>query len=54
MSLYNSFRIFGYYSVYCTVFNRLLSHVRLFVTSWTEAHQAPLFRGFSRQEYWSV
>ena len=24
-----------------------------FVTPWTVAHQAPLFMGFSRQEYWS-
>ena len=30
-----------------------LSHVRLFVTPWTVAHQAPLSMGFSRQEYWS-
>ena len=30
-----------------------LSHVQLFVTSWTAAHQAPLSMGFSRQEYWS-
>ena len=30
-----------------------LSHVRLFVTSWTVACQAPLSMGFSRQEYWS-
>ena len=30
-----------------------LSCVRLFVTLWTVAHQAPLFMGFSRQEYWS-
>ena len=29
------------------------SCVRLFVTSWTVAHQAPLSMGFSRQEYWS-
>ena len=29
------------------------SHVRLFATLWTVAHQAPLFVGFSRQEYWS-
>jgi len=29
------------------------SHVRLFVTAWTVAHQAPLSLGFSRQEYWS-
>ena len=24
-----------------------------YVTLWTIAHQAPLFMGFSRQEYWS-
>ena len=29
------------------------SHVRLFVTSWTVAHQTPLSMGFSRQDYWS-
>ena len=29
-----------------------LSHVRLFTTPWTAAHQAPLPMGFSRQEYW--
>ena len=29
------------------------SHVRLFVTLWTVAHQAPLSMGFSSQEYWS-
>ena len=29
------------------------SHVRLFVTPWTVAHQAPLSMGFSRQEYWN-
>ena len=28
-----------------------LSRVRLFVTPWTVAHQAPLSMGFSRQEY---
>ena len=27
--------------------------VRLFVTPWTAAHQAPPSMGFSRQEYWS-
>ena len=34
----------------------MLSHfscVRLFVTPWTVAHQAPLSMGFSRQEKWS-
>ena len=30
-------------------FNR----VQLSVTLWTVAHQAPLFMGFSMQEYWS-
>ena len=29
----------------------VLSHVQLFVTPWTVAHQAPLFMGFRRQEY---
>ena len=29
------------------------SPVRLFVTAWTEARQAPLSMGFSQQEYWS-
>ena len=31
----------------------VLRSVQLFVTLWTVAHQAPLSRGFSRQEYWS-
>ena len=29
-----------------------LSCVRLFATLWTVAHQAPLFMGLSRREYW--
>ena len=33
--------------------DNVLSHVRLFATPWTVAHQAPLSMGFSRQEYWS-
>ena len=32
---------------------QLLICVRLFVTPWTVAGQAPLSMGFSRQEYWS-
>ena len=32
---------------------KLLSHIRLFVTPWTVAYQAPLSMEFSRQEYWS-
>ena len=31
----------------------VLSHVQLFATPWTVAHQTLLFMGFSRQEYWS-
>ena len=29
------------------------THVRLFVTPWTVAHQDPLSMGFSRSQYWS-
>ena len=32
---------------------KLLSHVQLFATPWTVAHQAPLSTAFSREEYWS-
>ena len=32
---------------------KLLSHVQLFVTPWTIAHQAPPSMKFSRREYWS-
>ena len=32
---------------------KLLSHVQLFVISWTVAHQSPLSIEFSRQEYWN-
>ena len=44
-----------YTCVYVCVFvcAQLLSPVRLFVTPWTVAHQAPLSMGFPRQEYWS-
>ena len=30
-----------------------LSHVHLFATLWTAVLQAPLSKGFSRQEYWN-
>ena len=36
----------------CAVLSHF-SHVPLFATPWTVAHQAPLSTGFSRQEYWS-
>ena len=32
---------------------KLLSHIRLFATTWTVAYQAPQSMGFSRQEYCS-
>ena len=31
----------------------VLSHVQLFMTSWTGTHPTPLSMRFSRQEYWS-
>ena len=37
----------------CYVVVQSLSHVRLFATPWTVAHQAPLSMGFPRQEYWT-
>ena len=36
------------------VLRRVLSRVRLSVTPWTVARQAPLSMGFSRQEHWSA
>ena len=41
------------YDECCDVCDWSLSHVRLFVTPWTVARQAPLSMEFSRQEYWS-
>ena len=31
----------------------VLTHIQIFASPWTVAHQAPLSMGFSRQEYWS-
>ena len=39
--------------VCCAFLPSCFSHVRLFATPWTIARQAPLFIGFSRQEYWN-
>ena len=36
----------------CAHVKSLLSHVWVFATLWTVAHQAPLSIGISRQEYW--
>ena len=33
--------------------SEVVSHVRLLVTPWTAAYQAPLSMGFARQEYWT-
>ena len=40
-------------SIQCIVVVYSLSHIWLFVTPWTVAHQAPLSIGFPRQEYCS-
>ena len=54
-SIFSSIRVFSNGSWSCKdAF--VVSHfscVWLFVTLWTVAHQALLFMGFSRQEYWS-
>ena len=45
--------LFSFICIYIFMHDQLLSHVWLFVTSWTVVHQAPLSMEFSRQEYWS-
>ena len=40
-------------AAHCDCVLSCFSRVRLFVTLWTVARQAPLSMGFSRQEYWS-
>jgi len=40
------------YYLLCMCVLSLFSHIQLFVTPWTVAHQAPLSMGFSRQEQW--
>ena len=37
----------------CVLSQSHFSRIRLFVTLWTVARQAPLSMGFSRQEYWN-
>ena len=37
----------------CQAICHMLSHVQLFVTPWTVAHQTPLSMGLFWQEYWS-
>ena len=53
LSSSNSMHVRGSkFKLYC-VCAQLLSRVQLYVTPWTEAHQAALSMEFSRQEYWS-
>ena len=40
-------------SIFLIIMLSRLSCVQLFATLWAVAHQAPLFMGFYRQEYWS-
>ena len=40
------------FSIICLLLISCFSHVWLFATPWTLAHQAPLSIGFSRREYW--
>ena len=54
--LHSSIYIFIYVRSVCVcacVCAQVLSHVQLFATSWTVAHQAPLSMGFPSQKYWS-
>ena len=41
---------FRYFTIVCA---QLLSCILLSAIPWTRAHQAPLSKGFPRQEYWS-
>ena len=50
MSIYSPMQIHGKEA---PLEARWVSHVQLFATPWTLAHQAPVSMGFSRQEYWS-
>ena len=45
-------KLLTHFAVPCCC-THVLSHVQIFATLWTVAHQAPPFMGFSRQEYWS-
>jgi len=55
LSVLYSFKVAEFFSVYVKKWSeeKSLSCVRLFVTPWTVAHQAPRSMGFSKHEYWS-
>ena len=51
---WENFQSTGYSrNIFSCRYAQSLSHVLLFATPWTVAHQAPLSTGFPRQEYWS-
>ena len=52
---YYSYTVYLYFCLLCVcVCAQSLSHVPLFVTTWTVVHQAPLSTEFCRQEYWNM
>ena len=54
---YYSYTVYLYFCLLCVcvcVCAQSLSHVPLFVTTWTVVHQAPLSTEFFRQEYWNM
>ena len=51
-SLISTHLLYGKYVFHACMLS-CFSRVRLFATPWTVAHQAPLSRGFSRQDHWS-
>ena len=53
LNLFNSPSLYIKLCVCVCVCAQSCYHVRVFVTPWTIAHQAPLPVEFSRQEYWS-
>ena len=53
LGIYNTLRKQEINTNSCSTILCVLSRVWLSVTPWTVAHQAPLFIGFPRQEYWS-
>ena len=50
---FGMFVLYGICRFCSSIIFLLFSHVRLFVTPWTVAHQAPPPMGFPRQEFWS-
>ena len=51
--LFRTFTITSYILLLLLLLLGRFSHVRLYVTPQTAAHQAPPSLGFSRQEHWS-